>query len=128
KGQGAAAERDQGVRADVEGELESAAAGVDEATLQVFALRERDGMDEDVEASPALASLREERCDLRVVLDVARPDEIGSDLRGERPDAPLERFADEGQAERRPLTSERSRDGPGDAALVRDPEDERALC
>ena len=84
---GAASQRDQRVGADVEGEREAVARGVDETTVEVLALGEGQGMDEDVEAALFLLPAAEDALDVRVVLDVARLDEGRADARGERPDA-----------------------------------------
>src|SRR6185312_4770768 len=50
---GGAADGDERVDADVVGDAEAFAAGVDKRALEVFGRRECDGMDEDVEAAVA---------------------------------------------------------------------------
>ena len=72
---GRARQRDQRVGADVEGEREAVARRVDEAAVELLALGEGDGVDEDVERGRSVLPRREDALDVRVLLDVARLDE-----------------------------------------------------
>src|SRR5690606_24101450 len=108
-------------------EQEALAAGVDEAAHQVFAVRERDGVDEDVDGAEPLLRLREDGIDLLVAGHVALFDEIRTETFSERPNALFERRPGIGEAEGGSFAVEGLCDAPRDGVVVRYTEDERLL-
>ncbi len=66
RGRGAAADGNQRVDADVHGDAEALAGGVDEFAAQIGGGSEGDGMDEDVELAVLLLEGGEESVDLAV--------------------------------------------------------------
>ena len=70
---------DEGVGADVDGQPEPVARRIDEPALEILRRRERDGVDEDVEAAAeCLGRLGEHALEVGVRADVAGGDELGS--------------------------------------------------
>src|SRR5437879_10135732 len=115
---------DERVRRDVVRHAEPLARGRDEVALEVLALRERHGVDERVEAPEVARHAGEDGGDLAV-----RPDVTGVAHRaGQRPgqllDVLLETVTLVGERKTHPGARERPGDGPGDGALVGDPEDD----
>ena len=76
------------------GEGEAVARRVDEPAGQVLALREGEGVDEDVEAVVGLAPAGEDPLDVLVALDVAGLDERRADRLRQGPDALLDQRLD----------------------------------
>src|SRR5690606_40113418 len=103
------------------------ARGVDEAALEILAVREGDGVDEDVQPAPLLAHAGEYLAHLRLVRRIALEDDVGSDALGERTHAALERLVQIGEGELRALLMHRLADAPRDATVVGHAEDERSL-
>ena len=85
QGFGGPGESDQGVATDVERGDEAAARRVDGAPQEVLAVGVGDGVDQEVQASPALAQPGEDGVDLVVVRDVERFDDRGAHALGEGP-------------------------------------------
>jgi hypothetical protein len=84
-------------------------------------------MHDDVEPVPAPAERVERTVDLRVGRHVARQDDIRSAFGRAFFDALLQSIVQIGERERRALAMHGFRDAPGDGALARDADDQRAL-
>ena len=101
-----------------------------EPTAEVLRRRERDRVDEDVQAAPAPLDLGDEARDVLGLGRVAQEDGHGGVV-GQRVDelgdVLLEAIVQVGEGEPRALPLERRRDPPRDAALVPHPDDERLL-
>src|SRR4051812_46840153 len=97
---------------DIQGQGEPVPGGLDELALEVLALGEGEGVDEDVELAVLLAPALEHPPDLVVGLNVARFDEGGPETFGERADAPLDEALDRREADGRSFRVERLGDAP----------------
>ena len=98
--------------------------------LQVVDRGERDRVDEDVEPAPPAVDLGEERVDLFLLRDVARPDRdrlVVRQRRDELEHVVLQPFVGPVERELGAFALERRGNPPGDAALVADAHDERFL-
>ncbi len=96
--------------------------------VEVFPLREREGVDEDVEVVGVLAPAREDALDVGVRLDVARLDERRADQFGEWSDALVDQAFDRRESDVGALRVQRLGDAPRDRVVVGDPEHERVLA
>src|SRR4029079_10517029 len=91
---------------------------------QVLALREREGVDEDVEPVVTVAPAGEDPLDVLVALDVAGLHEGRAERLRQRPDALLDERLDGREPDLGALGVERPGDPPGDRVVVRDAEDQ----
>ena len=120
---------DERVRGDVDGHPEAVARRVDEAALEILRGRERDGVDEQVEAAAErLTGLGEDARNIVVRAHVALGDELRVDRLGELADALLDALALERERELGAFLVEALGDRPCDRPLVGDAQDQRLLA
>ncbi len=100
---------------------------LDEVAAQRLARRERHGMHQDVERIPAGLQMRETALDLRIARDIHGEGDVGPEFLRERHHAVGHPF-DMRERELRALAMHGLRDTPGDGAIRREPDDERALA
>ena len=101
-----------------------------ESATQILHRREGDRVHEDVEPIPAAVDLRDERGDVLGLGRVAQQDRHLVMVRqrlDEPGDVVLETVVEIGEREPRALALEARRDPPGDAPLIPNANDERAL-
>src|SRR5690606_6282643 len=122
-------ERREAVARDVVSNPEALAAhGVDVAAFELIGRRERDRVNEDVEAvRPAPGELTEARVDLSVVRDVERQHEVAAELCGEAAHALGELVGLVRERELGAFALHGLCDAPGDRAIARDADDQGAL-
>ena len=126
---GAAARRDGNERidADVVGDAEALAAGVNELAAQLSGRREGHGVDEDIELAVFLFERGEEGFNLLVVgdiaLETARAGQLGDEVFGLEPHAVILIANGQGGAGLVQFLG----DAPGDGTLVGQPEDHGRL-
>ena len=101
---------------------------IDVAAVEFVLVREGDGVDEEIEPAPLGRELGEQRVDRRLVVHVARIDELGAEFGGQRLDPLLQGIALIGQRDFGALRGERLGDAPGDRPVVGHAEDEAALA
>jgi hypothetical protein len=121
--------RDEGVGRDVDRHPEAFARRVGEAPFEVLGRREGDRVHEQVElAAPGGGDLGEDAVEIGVGAHVARRHQLRPHRGRQLAHVRLDPLALEGERELGPLVREPLRDRPGDRALVRDAQDERALA
>ena len=128
EGRGAANEGDEGVGADFEGVSKSFAAQVGEVAAKVVAAGEGDAVDEVVDGSEFFARLLEDGVDFAIGGDVALEEEGVGDVFDEAFGTAVESLVLVDDAEAGAGAVEGLADGPGDAAVVGDAEDEGVLA
>ena len=128
-GRASRASADERVGGHVEGQREAVARRVDERAVEVLAVREGEGVDEDVEAADLRAPAIEDGPDRRVVADVAGLHERAADrlVASGRTRFSI-RLSTRAEADGRAVLVERPRDAPGDRVVVGDPEDRARSC
>ena len=117
----------QRIGAHVQGKVEALAAGLDKGIGEILFGRKRNGMDQDIQPAPFIAQRVENPVDLLVLGHVAGENDLGPDSFGQGAHAPLQHLARVGEGELRALPVQRLGDRPGDAPLVRHPEDHSPL-
>src|SRR6185295_9951710 len=101
--------------------------GIEVAPVELVRRRERHGVHEDVEPVPALRKAGEERVDLAVVGNVERQREVAAELLGHVFDAALELVGLIAEREIGALAAHGLGDAPGERAVAREADDDRAL-
>ena len=101
---------------------------VQEIAGERLARRERDGMQQPVEAAPFGAQRGEERGHVVVLRHVARQHRHRPEFRGDPDDALLEVVVDIGEGERRALALAGLRDAVGDRAIGQNARDQNLLA
>src|SRR5690606_27038297 len=101
---------------------------VDVAALQLVARRERDRVDQDVEAVPVLAELCEESVDLRVVRNIERQHDLALLLGRELAYALGQLVVLVAEGELRAFAPQRIGDAPCDRAMACEAHDDGALA
>ena len=94
---------------------------------QLVLVGKADRVDQEVDRLPALLQRVERRVERVHPRDVAIEAEVGAELRGERADALLERFALVGKRQLRAVLAQLLRDAPGERLLVGEAHDQPAL-
>jgi len=126
---GRAGAGDERVGTDVDRHPEAVSRRVGEASLEILGRGKRDRVDEQVQlAVERLPDLVEDANDVVVGADVALRHELRVHHLGQVADGLLDPFALIGEGELGAAVRELLRNRPGDRALVRDAEDERALA
>ncbi len=90
-------------------------------------VREGDGVDDEIEPLPAFGKCGEGAVETGFVGHVALDQLAAADAFRERPHAPAERLALEGESQLGTLRAHRLGDAPGERPLVGDAHDEAAL-
>ena len=104
------------------------ARGVGVEALEFVLVGEADGMDQEVDAAPLFPERLKGSSNRGAVLDVARHQDLGADLFGQRLDAAAEGLALVGEGEFGAVFGELLRDAPGNGVVIRDAHDEPALA
>ncbi len=115
----------QGVGTHVERHGEAIAGRVHEGALQVFAAREGQRVDEDIELTVMFRPAPEDALDLGIILDVTGLDEVGVEAGGQGSDTLLQETLDGAEADRRAVGVECLSDTPADGVVIGHAEDER---
>ena len=100
---------------------------IDHASLQRILGRERDGVDQEIEAAPFGGNPLEDRFGLAGRDDIERHEDRRLEFLGERLDEFLGLFVEVGHRELGPERPKSPRAAPGDGLLVGDADDEAAL-
>ena len=104
------------------------ARGVGVEALEFVLVGKADGMHQEVDAAPLFLQSLEGRRNRRAVFDVARDDQRGADLFGQRLDAAAEGLALIGESQFSAVLGKLLGDAPGNGVVVRDAHDEPALA
>ena len=98
------------------------------AALELAFVGERDRVHQEIKPAPFLADRLKHLVDGCAVFDIAGQHQLGTKCLRERPHPLAECLALIGEAERRAMCCQTSRDAPGDRVVVGDPHDQPALA